>query len=111
MTPAVDAALHQQIGALAAKMDLVLQDQQAARTSRKEQYEKTEEIQRKLDSVEGSVETLAERIGKIEPVTTDIGRWKERFIGMRILIVFIAALGGASFATFAKWIAIKLGWV
>jgi hypothetical protein len=41
--------------------------------------------------------------------TADIGRWKERLIGVRLLIVVIATSFGATLATFGKWIAVKLG--
>jgi len=92
-------------------MDRVLADQDQARNDRKQQYAKSESMERRIDSVDRELQTVNVRLEKIEPITTDIGRWKERFIGMRILIVFVAALCGATVATVGKWIAIKLGWV
>jgi tetrahydromethanopterin S-methyltransferase subunit G len=109
--PEIDAAVHQQLGALDAKMDRVLADQDQARSDRKQQYSKSENLERRLDDVDRKLETVNTRLNNMEPITTDIGKWRERFIGMRLLIVFVAAAFGASAATFGKWMAIKLGWV
>lgn len=108
--PEIDAAVHQQLGALDAKVDRVLADQDQARYDRKQQYSKSENMERRLDDVDRKLEGLSNRLDKIEPVTADIGRWRERFIGMRMLIVVVSAAFGASLATFGKWAAIKLGW-
>lgn len=108
--PEIDAEVHRQLGALDAKIDRILADQLQARTDRKQQYEKQENMQRQLDEVDRGMKTVNSRLDKIEPITADIGRWKERFIGMRMLIVFSAALCGATLATIGKWILVKLGW-
>jgi len=63
-----------------------------------------------MDDMDRKLESLGVRMGKIKPVTADIGRWRERFIGMRMLIMVILAAFGASLATFGKWAVIKLGW-
>lgn len=110
MSPSEDAAVYQQLGALDAKMDRVLADQDQARADRKQQYSKSENMERRLDDVDRKLEGLSTRLDKIEPVTADIGRWRERFIGMRMLIMVISAAFGATLATFGKWAAIKLGW-
>lgn len=108
--PEIDAAVHQQLGALDAKMDRVLADQDQARSDRKQQYSKSENMERRLDDVDRKLEGLSTRLDKIEPVTADIGRWRERFLGMRMLIVFVAAAFGATLATVGKWILVKFGW-
>lgn len=107
--PGNDAAVHQQLGSLDAKVDRILADQDQARQDRKQQYVKSEAMERGLDAVKQRMDGLASRLDKIEPITADISRWKERFIGMRMLVIFIAAAFGATIATTAKWIAIKLG--
>lgn len=109
--PEFDGALHQQLGALDAKVDRILADQDQARGDRKQQYAKSEMMERQMDSVNRELLTVNVRLDKMEPITSDIGRWKERFIGMRILIVFVAAMCGATLATAGKWLAIKFGWV
>lgn len=109
MPPETDAAIYQQLGSLSAKIDRVLADQDQARDDRKQQYLKSETMERRIDSVVVELKSANARLDKMEPVTTDIGRWKERFIGMRILIVFVAAGCGATLATLGKWLAIKLG--
>lgn len=107
--PEIDAEVHRQLGALDAKIDRILADQLQARTDRKQQYEKSENMQRQLDEVGRDVKSLDSRVGKMEPITADIGRWRERFIGMRMLIVVASAAFGASLATFGKWILVKAG--
>ena len=109
--PELDATVYQQLGALDAKIDRILADQQQARTDRKQQYEKQENMQRQLDEVDRGMKTVNSRLDKIEPVTADIGRWKERFIGMRMLIVVMSALFGGLVVTVGKWLAIRLGWI
>ena len=108
--PEIDAEVHRQLGALDAKIDRILADQLQARTDRKQQHEKQENMQRQLDEVDRGMKTVNSRLDKIEPITADIGRWKERFIGMRMLIVFVAAAFGATLATAGKWLLIKFGW-
>ncbi|MDR6757852.1 archaellum component FlaC [Mycoplana sp. BE70] len=109
--PGVDAAVHQQLGSLDAKVDRILADQEQARVDRKQQYQTAEMTERRIDDIARDLATVKQRLDKMEPITADIGRWKERFIGMRLLIVTVAAAFGATLATFGKWIAIKLGFV
>lgn len=109
--PEIDAAVHQQLGALDAKMDRVLADQDQARTDRKQQYSKLENLERRLDDVDRKSEDLKNQLTQVKATTAEIDRWKERFIGMRMLIVFVAAAFGATLATAGKWILVKFGWV
>lgn len=108
--PEIDAEVHRQLGALDAKIDRILADQLQARVDRKQQYDKQENMQRQLDEVGRDVKSLDSRVGKIEPITADIGRWRERFIGMRMLIVVVSAAMGGLVVAAGKWIALKLGW-
>ncbi len=89
--PEIDAALHQQLGSssLDAKVDRILADQDQARADRKQQYQKSEAMDRRID--DRKLSDLDSRLKKMEPITADIGRCKERFIGMRLLIVMVAA--------------------
>mgnify|MGYP001564892801 CR=1 FL=1 len=109
--PEIDAAVHQQLGALDAKMDRVLADQDQARSDRKQQYSKAENLERRMDDIDRKFGGVVTQLAEVKATTAEIDRWKERFIGMRMLIVFVAAAFGASAATFGKWLAIKLGWV
>ncbi len=109
MSMEMNAAVHQQLGSLEAKVDRILTDQDQARADRKQQYRKAEEMERRFDELGRNLADLDSRLKKMEPITADIGRWKERFIGMRLLIVVVAATFGATLATFGKWIAIRLG--
>ncbi|MDI7864278.1 DUF1515 domain-containing protein [Rhizobiaceae bacterium n13] len=108
-TTEVNAAVHQQLGSLEAKVDRILADQDQARADRKQQYRKAEEADRRFDELVRNFGDLDRRLKKMEPDVAEIGRWKERFIGMRLLIVVVAATFGATLATFGKWIAVKVG--
>lgn len=108
--PEIDAAVHQQLGALDAKMDRVLADQDQARADRKQQYSKSENLERRMDDLDRKFEGVATQLTQVKATTAEIDRWKERFLGMRMLIVFVAAAFGATLATFSKWVAIKFGW-
>lgn len=108
--PEIDAAVHQQLGALDAKMDRVLADQDQARADRKQQYSKAENLERRMDDLDRKFEGVAVQLAEVKTTTNEIDRWKERFVGMRMLIVFVAAAFGATLATAGKWILIKFGW-
>ena len=112
MTPAdYDPTVHQQLGALDAKVDRILSDQDQARQDRKQQYSKSENLERGLDDVNRKLETVNSRLNKIEPITADIDRWRERFIGMRLLAVTVSAIFGGLVVAAGKWVAIKMGWM
>lgn len=108
--PEIDAAVHQQLGALDAKMDRVLADQEQARQDRKQQYSKAENLERRMDDLDRKFEGVAAQLGEVKATTKEIDRWKERFLGMRMLIVFVAAIFGGLIVAAGKWLAIKLGW-
>ena len=106
--PDFDPGVHEQLGALNAKMDHVIADQQQARGDRKQQYQKQEDMQRQLDGMDRELKTVNKRLDSMEPITADIGKWRERFIGMRLLIVTVSAIFGGLVVTAGKWIAIKM---
>lgn len=97
------------LGRLEGKLDMILADQESARIDRKNQYAKSEAIERRLDATDQKIAGLKTQIDEAAPVITDIKRWKERFIGMQMLIagVFVAVGGGIVLVW--KWIAVKLG--
>lgn len=107
--PEFDPGVHHQLGAMDAKMDRVLADQQQARADRKQQYEKQEDMQRQLDDLNRELRTVNKRLDKMEPITVDIGKWRERFIGMRLLIVTASAIFGGLVVAAWKWAAAKMG--
>ncbi|MCR6498608.1 hypothetical protein MUO32_06175 [Shinella sp. CPCC 101442] len=53
---------------------------------------------------------MKSQLAQVKTTTAEIDRWKERFLDMRILIVFVASAFGVSAASVGKWIAIELGW-
>ncbi len=109
--PEFDPGVHHQLGSLDAKVDRILADQDQARSDRKAQYKEIESVHLQIDRVQRNLADVSARLDRIEPITADIGKWRERFIGMRLLIVTISAVFGGLVVAGGKWIAVKLGFV
>ncbi|WP_455918750.1 hypothetical protein [Ensifer canadensis] len=95
------------IGRIEGKLDMILADQEKARLDRKHQYEKSEAIERRLDVTDQKLTAVSSRMDDAAPVISDIRRWKERFIGMQMLVVFVAGSTGAAITALWKWLWIK----
>lgn len=108
--------IHRELADIGAKLAFIMSEQVNAAAGRKAQYERQEMAERRMDSIDNKIadvvqkiESLDKRLKEMEPVTQDIGRWKERFIGMRMMIVFMSALFGGTVALAYKWILAKIG--
>lgn len=108
--PEFDAGVHEKLGALGANVNRIIADQELARSDRKQQYSKLEDMVRRLDDVDSRLATMDARLKEMEPIAADIGKWRERFIGMRILVVVASAGFGGLFVMVGKWILVKFGW-
>lgn len=97
------------IGRIEGKLDMILADQEKARIDRKHQYEKSEAIERRLDVTDQKLSAVTAGWVDAAPVISDIRRWKERLIGMQMLVVFLAGSAGAAITTFWKWLSVKVG--
>ena len=98
------------IGRIEGKLDMILADQEKARLDRKHQYEKSEAIERRLDATDQKLAAVSSRMDDAAPVISEIRRWRERLIGMQMLIVFMAGSAGAAAVMFWQWLSVKLGW-
>jgi hypothetical protein len=71
------------------------------------------EIKRDINSVKDTLaaetEALKTRLDKAEPTLKEIGAWRERFIGMMLLIGFVGSLLGGALVIFWKWVSAKAG--
>ena len=110
-----DIKINRELGSIGAKLDFIIEEQERAKAIRKEQYKRAEEGDRRVDSLDvkitavlEKIEDLDNRLKVVEPVARDINKWKERFTGMRILIVFLAASAGGTIAANFKAIFAKL---
>lgn len=110
-----DIKINRELAGIGAKLDFIIEEQECAKIIRKEQYKRAEEGDRRVDSLDVKISTVLEKIEDldarlkvVEPVAKDINKWKERFTGMRILIVFLAASTGGTIAANFKAIVTKL---
>jgi hypothetical protein len=92
------------IGRLEGKIDLMLAEQEKAAQARKQTYEKLDALDRKVDATKGEVASVDARLKKVEEPVAEFSRWRERFIGMALLITFVAGSIGAA----AAWVAGKI---
>jgi hypothetical protein len=73
-------------------------------------------IYRELEAIRAEAVESRVKVGRLEeqmasaaPEIADIKRWRERFVGMRMLIVFLSASAGGAIVAAWKWLAVKFG--
>ena len=103
-----DASQDRAIGRIEGKLDLIIAEQEKAAQARKVQYEKLDQLDRKVEATETKVESIDKRLEKVEEPVAEFSRWRERGVGAIMLISFAAASFGGLLATFGKriWAAI-----
>ena len=99
-----EASQERVLGRLESKVDLILVENERAVHSRKEQYEKLEQITRKADSTDRKIDSIDGRLKAVEEPVADFEKWRERAIGALMLVAFVSACIGA----IAPWIWRKL---
>lgn len=72
-------------------------------------YKDLEAIRAEQAEVNSEIRHVKERLDKADPVLSELNRWKERFNGMVITLLFIGTMLGGSLAIFWKWVSQKLG--
>lgn len=97
-----DNSSDRAIGRIEGKLDMIIADQSHAAASRKEQYQKLDEVDRKVDATSTKVESIDDRLKKVEGPVAEFSRWQERGVGALMLVSFIAATFGGVIATFGK---------
>ena len=108
-----DALTERAIGRLEGKLDLLMraveENKSESAAGRGRIYSELEALRVTQAVTNDKVENLEEQMTVVAPEIADIKRWKERFIGMRMLIVFMSASAGGVLVAGWKWIAVKLG--
>lgn len=95
------------IGRIEGKLDLIIAEQERAAAGRKHQYEKHDQLDRKVDAVGSKVESIDTRLGKVEGPVAEFSKWRERGIGAVMLVSFAAAsVGGFVVALWTKIVAL-----
>jgi len=105
-----ESNVERAIGRLEGKLDLIIEDQNRARVDRKDQYEKLEDLERMQGASDQKLAELAARMGKVEPVISEINNWRQRGIGVVMFIGLMSASFGAAITLAWKKILIFLGW-
>lgn len=99
-------ALQQQIAALSGAVE---KSREESSLGRSRIYRELEDVRQKASETNQKVEKVSEDLADNRTLINDVKRWKERFIGMQMVIATIAAAVGGSVAIFWKWIAAKVG--
>lgn len=105
-----EASHERAIGRLEGKIDRMLAEQEKAGNARKQTYEKMDEMSRKLDGADRRISVTENRLDNIEPPVAEFARWRERFIGMGLVVTFIAgSIGAAASWLWQKVVAVMTG--
>lgn len=85
MAPTDDGNMHQQIGMLTAKVDMMLEAQrrseEKADVSRASVHRRMDEMVDRVSKVETTIVTVQEDVSEMRPVTDDVKRWKLMGLG------------------------------
>jgi hypothetical protein len=84
--------------------DLIRQQSEESRESRKKIYAKLEEVGLNAQATNSRVADLEDRLAKMEPAVSEIGRWKERAIGARMTIAIFWVTMGGVITSAAAWV-------
>lgn len=103
-----DSSGDRAIGRIEGKLDLIIQEQSHAVLSRKEQYQRLEAIDRKVDFTASQTESIEKRLKAVEEPVAEFSRWRERGVGAIMLMSLVAAMFGGLIGAFGKkiWAAI-----
>ena len=108
-----DASTERAIGRLEGKLDSLMRavDEYKSESAagRGRIYSELEAIRVSSAVTNDKVENLEEQMTVVAPEIAEIKRWKERFIGMRMLIAFIWLSAGGLIVAGWKWIVLKFG--
>jgi len=108
-----DPSTERAIGRLEGKLDSLMNSVEEQKTEssagRGRIYRELEAIRVEASVSNSKIENLEEQMATAAPEIADIKRWKERFIGMRMLIVFMSAVSGGALVAGWKWIVIRMG--
>jgi hypothetical protein len=87
--------MHQQIGMLTAKVDMILEgvrrSEEKSDISRASMHRRMDEIVDRVSKVEGTVTTVQEDVSEMKPVTDEVRAWKQRGIGGLAVVGFGAS--------------------
>jgi len=101
--------MHQQIGMLTAKVDMILEgirrSEEKSDISRASMHRRMDELVDRVSKVEGSVTNVQDDVRDMKPVTEDVKRWKLMGMGALGMMGIAGIALGVSFADALKRIA------
>lgn len=102
MTPTEDAAMHQQLGSLTAKVDMLIEATRRAEeksdVSRASMHRRLDEVVERVGDVEVNISAVQKDVTEMKPVTDDVRRWKLMGMGALGVIGIAGVAFGVSFA-------------
>jgi hypothetical protein len=95
------------IGRIEGKLDLIIAEQERAAAGRKQQYEKHEQLDRKVEAAYTKLSSVDARLQNVEGPVAEFSKWRERGIGAVMLVSFAAAsVGGLIVTLWGKLVAL-----
>lgn len=80
-----------------------------SKDSRSRMYREMEDARSNATSTKLGLDDLTEKFEKAHLTIVAIEKWKERAIGMGLLVAFVFTALGAAVGLFGRWIAAKIG--
>lgn len=109
---APDSNSERAIGRLEGKLDALVnavEDQTEKSETRSGRiYRELEQIRLEAAELRRNQRDLKERLDADAPTITEIKKWKERLIGMQMMVAFISATFGGVLVAGWKWLSTKL---
>jgi hypothetical protein len=101
------------VGRVEGKLDLLIaqvhEQKEEERQGRARIYTELEQLRVQAAESRRDTAELKGKMAEATPVIADIKKWRERFIGMQMLIGFLGVSVGGAIVAFWKWIMAKLG--
>jgi chromosome segregation ATPase len=112
MAESFERALGELQGSLRFIAESVKSNAADSSASRKQLYERIEDVNRGIQSIETRLDKAEATLREMQPITADIKKWKERAIGAGMFIGLCAAFIGGTLATYwTKLVSVFKGWV
>ncbi len=112
MTPPDDNYIHQQIGTLTAKVDMLIEatrrSEEKSDVSRASMHRRMDEIVDRVSKVENTSSAVQDDVKEMRPVVDDVKRWKLMGLGALGMIGIGGMALGVSFADALKRIALVI---
>jgi hypothetical protein len=74
------------------------------REGRSKMYGRMEDVSVKVASVQLTVNDIDGRLKKVEPMAQDVLKWKERYIGARMMMAMVWLFVGGAVVSLATWL-------